>query len=380
MLSILLLALSLTGCPRATPDVTNNPTQTNPSNSILGTQATSPSTDETNNQSTNTDPTETTPPTETAPSENTEPTVTPTTPTEGEPEYTKPNHTEPSEPIVTEPPVTEPQETKPSATEPPVTLPPETIPPATEPPATEPPVTTPPTTEPTHAHSYRKTVTSPTCTEGGYTTYSCSCGDSYKDDYTNAKGHTYTDTVVPPTPSQKGYTNHVCSCGYFYTDSYVDPIVDKFPYTGEELAAAVIEYINQLRVQNGSPEIASQPIMCEIAQKRSVQLLTDYRHDTLALRQILAEYKYGRYVDMTQYGFAESYNHYDAQLMEAIGCFAAVDKSIDEIAKHIALGFSNSPSHWSYLGDADMKYIAVGCSKDKYDWYVCIFVSEVTYG
>lgn len=40
------------------------------------------------------------------------------------------------------------------------------------------------------AHDYKSTVTAPTCTEKGYTTYTCSaCNDTYKDNYTNALGH-----------------------------------------------------------------------------------------------------------------------------------------------------------------------------------------------
>ena len=44
-----------------------------------------------------------------------------------------------------------------------------------------------------HEHLYAQTVFEPTCTERGYTLYSCSCGDSYKDNYVNAKGHNYVD-------------------------------------------------------------------------------------------------------------------------------------------------------------------------------------------
>ncbi len=42
-----------------------------------------------------------------------------------------------------------------------------------------------------YIHSYKSTVTEPTCTAAGYTTYTCSCGESYKDNYTNALGHNY---------------------------------------------------------------------------------------------------------------------------------------------------------------------------------------------
>ena len=43
----------------------------------------------------------------------------------------------------------------------------------------------------THTHNYNAVVTAPTCTEKGYTTHTCSCGDSYVDSYTNALGHDY---------------------------------------------------------------------------------------------------------------------------------------------------------------------------------------------
>ena len=44
-----------------------------------------------------------------------------------------------------------------------------------------------------HQHVYTIAVTAPTCTEQGYTTHTCVCGDSYRDSYTNALGHDYVD-------------------------------------------------------------------------------------------------------------------------------------------------------------------------------------------
>ena len=40
-------------------------------------------------------------------------------------------------------------------------------------------------------HHHNAVVTAPTCTAKGYTTHTCACGDSYKDNYTNALGHSY---------------------------------------------------------------------------------------------------------------------------------------------------------------------------------------------
>ena len=42
-----------------------------------------------------------------------------------------------------------------------------------------------------HKHAYEAKVTAPTCTEKGYTTYSCACGDNYTGDETPAAGHDY---------------------------------------------------------------------------------------------------------------------------------------------------------------------------------------------
>ena len=69
------------------------------------------------------------------------------------------------------------------------------------------------------AHNYTAVVTPPTCTAGGYTTYTCTnCGDSYTADETPALGHNYIATVTPPTCTSGGVTTYVCShCGDSYT-------------------------------------------------------------------------------------------------------------------------------------------------------------------
>ena len=116
-----------------------------------------------------------------------------------------------------------------------------------------------------HEHSYTAVVTPPTCTEKGYTTHTCACGDSYVDTYTDALGHawdngkvtkeptetetgvktftctrcgetktetipklthehSYKAVVTAPTCTEKGYTTHTCSCGDSYVDTYVDAL------------------------------------------------------------------------------------------------------------------------------------------------------------
>ena len=122
------------------------------------------------------------------------------------------------------------------------------------------------------AHEYESVVTAPTCTEQGYTTYTCTlCGYSYVGDYTDTiphtpgevqvenevaatcteKGsydnvtyctecgaeasretvetetipHTYSPVVTEPTCTEQGYTTHTCTvCGDSYADTYVSAL------------------------------------------------------------------------------------------------------------------------------------------------------------
>ena len=66
-------------------------------------------------------------------------------------------------------------------------------------------------------HDYQAVVTAPTCTEGGYTTYTCSrCGDAYVADETAALGHLPGEAVeenrVEPTATEAGHYDSVVYC------------------------------------------------------------------------------------------------------------------------------------------------------------------------
>ena len=67
-----------------------------------------------------------------------------------------------------------------------------------------------------HKHSFKDTVLNPTCTEGGYTLHKCSCGENYKDTYTDATGHTTElKNKKSATCTADGYTgDEICkTCG-----------------------------------------------------------------------------------------------------------------------------------------------------------------------
>ena len=114
-------------------------------------------------------------------------------------------------------------------------------------------------------HTHKAVVTAPTCTEQGYTTYTCSCSDTYVADYVDAlkhdmsdwtttqaptctevgskvrscqrkgceyeetgsidaTGHNHEAVVNSPTCTAKGYTTYTCDCGDTYVAYYVDAL------------------------------------------------------------------------------------------------------------------------------------------------------------
>ena len=94
-----------------------------------------------------------------------------------------------------------------------------------EPEVSEPEKSEPEESEPVHTHKYNSKVVEPTCTDKGYTEYTCECGESYKDSYKDALGHDYEENVVEPTTDAEGYTEYTCKrCGHSYKDDFVDKI------------------------------------------------------------------------------------------------------------------------------------------------------------
>ncbi len=69
-------------------------------------------------------------------------------------------------------------------------------------------------------HNYDAVVTPSTCTEQGYTTYICKCGDTYIADYVDSTGHSHTaEITTPATHTSTGVMTYTCSCGDTYTET-----------------------------------------------------------------------------------------------------------------------------------------------------------------
>ena len=128
-----------------------------------------------------------------------------------------------------------------------------------------------------HVHSFgNPVVTAPNCTEQGFTTRSCKCGETTTDTYVDALGHDYkngvcsrcgereahthdfVETVTAPTCTEQGYTTYTCSCGETYTKNYVsalghktelrnavEPTCTEDGYTGDEVCTICGETIKE---------------------------------------------------------------------------------------------------------------------------------------
>ena len=182
-----------------------------------------------------------------------------------EPEVTEAVETEATEPEEE----TQSQETEPEAVVP--SAPAESKPAQTEPSHGEDgkEETKPAETQPSHKHDYTKTVTKPTCTDKGYTTYKCACGDSYTDNEVAAAGHNYKTEVVAPSTSAQGYTLHTCSaCGHSYKDSYTEKLpVETQPEQPKETEPPVPEETEPVGCQHSwqkidHPEVGHEEGRC----------------------------------------------------------------------------------------------------------------------
>ena len=96
---------------------------------------------------------------------------------------------------------------------------------------------------PATGHDYTETVTKPTCTEKGYTTYKCKkCSHSYKGNETNATGHAWGEwvTTKEPTETSTGTAERKCAnCGEVETKTLDKlPEEHKHSYTGKVTTAA----------------------------------------------------------------------------------------------------------------------------------------------
>ncbi len=84
---------------------------------------------------------------------------------------------------------------------------------------------------PTTDHSHKTVVTPPTCTEKGYTTYTCECGDTYVSDYIVEDGHKDGEWVVVNEPEigKPGKREKRCSvCNELLAQEDIDALAPTY--------------------------------------------------------------------------------------------------------------------------------------------------------
>ena len=142
-----------------------------------------------------------------------------------------------------------------------------------------------------------------------------------------------------------------------------------------EIANRIVAYINEYRYEDGSSNATNLPGLTEYAQYRSRQLVTNFDHDTLDERTAATALQYGQYIQPELYGISGE-PYYTANAREAIAK-TTFGGTVDAVAMHIAQMARNSANHWSYVGNPEYSYIAVGITYERGTWYCCIAVSTV---
>ena len=136
-------------------------------------------------------------------------------------------------------------------------------------------------------HDYDEEVTAPTCTEMGYTTYTCSrCGDTYKGDYTEAAGHKPGGWIVDkePTTTTEGSRHKECTvCGETLETVEIEKIYNQST-TDSKGEAVVGGYLVTVTDTDSKAPVANATVTLHADDTLSVRLpnsrLLDYADQT----------------------------------------------------------------------------------------------------
>ena len=144
----------------------------------------------------------------------------------------------------------------------------------------------------------------------------------------------------------------------------------------------VIELFNEYR----NTPLKALPGLSEYDKLRSVQLVTNFAHDTDDERKAATQLEYGQHIieEEAKYDFETNTIIYTGNILdyfrvnarEAIGRGGILMRTPEQIALEIASGFRNSAGHWSYLGSDEYKYIGCGVTVKDGNWYCCVSVAE----
>ena len=145
-------------------------------------------------------------------------------------------------------------------------------------------------------HDYAEEVTAPTCTEMGYTTFTCTrCGDTNKGDYTEAAGHKPGDWIVDkePTTDSEGSRHKECTvCGKKLEEEPIEKIYNQST-TDEHGEAVVGGYLMTVTDTDTKNPVANATVTLHKDDTLSVRLpnsrLLDYADQTTIKVQLVKD-------------------------------------------------------------------------------------------
>ncbi len=115
-----------------------------------------------------------------------------------------------------------------------------------------------------HVHSYTAAVTPPSCTEEGFTAYTCSCGDSYIQDRTAPLGHDETAAVTQASEEAPGCTTYTCRrCGESRQENFTwlaatpTDFFDDAAFIGDSITIGLRNYLLE------HPYLGKASILCQ---------------------------------------------------------------------------------------------------------------------
>lgn len=145
-------------------------------------------------------------------------------------------------------------------------------------------------------HDYAEEVTAPTCTEMGYTTFTCTrCGDTCKGDYTEAAGHKPGDWIIDkePTTDNEGSKHKECTvCGKKLEEEPIEKIYNQST-TDEHGEAVVGGYLVTVTDTDTKNPVANATVTLHKDNTLSVRLpnsrLLDYADQTTIKVQLVKD-------------------------------------------------------------------------------------------
>jgi uncharacterized protein YkwD len=196
--------------------------------------------------------------------------------------------------------------------------------------------------QPVHTHSWIKSkVVGSTCTTGGYTLMSCSCGATQKTSITSALGHNLGpwETVTQATTTTTGIRKRTCTrCSYTETET-----IPKLASTIPNMINKVFRLVNEQRVANGLQKLAYRSDLQQAADIRAGEIIDSFSHTRPDGTECFTVFKE---IGVTNYTW----------LGENIAKGYATPESVMD-------GWMNSPGHKANILKPEFEGIIIGVKK-----------------